>query len=51
MVLCNDQVTGRFDKELIDVLPKSVKFVSHNGAGYDQIDVDACTARGCHSLT
>ncbi|KAM0323177.1 hypothetical protein ACHAQA_009027 [Verticillium albo-atrum] len=38
-------VAGRFDKELIDHLPKSLKFICHNGAGYDQIDVDACAAR------
>jgi glyoxylate reductase len=38
--------TGRFDKELVDALPSSVKSVSHNGAGYDQIDVPACTAKG-----
>ncbi|ORX40956.1 putative 2-hydroxyacid dehydrogenase [Kockovaella imperatae] len=37
---------GNFDKELIDALPKSVKYVCHNGAGYDTVDVDACTARG-----
>ncbi|KIH92439.1 D-3-phosphoglycerate dehydrogenase [Sporothrix brasiliensis 5110] len=39
-------ITGRFDQELVSHLPPSVKFVSHNGAGYDQIDVSACTARG-----
>lgn len=37
--------TGRFDAELVSHLPPSVKFISHNGAGYDQIDVAACTAR------
>ena len=26
-------------------LPPSLKFICHNGAGYDQIDVDACSAR------
>lgn len=40
------QLTGLFDKELIDALPASVKAISHNGAGYDQIDVEAATARG-----
>lgn len=39
-------ITGRFDAELVSHLPASVKFLSHNGAGYDQIDVAACTARG-----
>ncbi|RLV92991.1 Glyoxylate reductase 1 [Spathaspora sp. JA1] len=38
--------TGRFDEELASHLPHSVVSVSHNGAGYDQIDVDAFTARG-----
>jgi len=26
-------------------LPKSLKYICHNGAGYDNIDVEACTAR------
>jgi len=34
-----------FDEELLAVLPKSMKFLAHNGAGYDQIDVHACSAR------
>ncbi|CAK7201486.1 hypothetical protein SEUCBS139899_004191 [Sporothrix eucalyptigena] len=38
--------TGRFDEELVAHLPPSVQFLSHNGAGYDQIDVHACTKRG-----
>ncbi|ODV91545.1 hypothetical protein CANCADRAFT_72592 [Tortispora caseinolytica NRRL Y-17796] len=38
--------TGLFDKELIDHFPPSLKFIAHHGAGYDQIDVDACTAKG-----
>lgn len=37
------QITGRFDAELIAHLPSSVKFISHNGAGYDQIDVQPCS--------
>jgi hypothetical protein len=24
-------ITGRFDEELVEVLPKSVRFVCHNG--------------------
>ncbi|KAF2200767.1 D-isomer-specific 2-hydroxyacid dehydrogenase-like protein [Delitschia confertaspora ATCC 74209] len=40
------KVTGPFNKELIDVLPSSLKFICHNGAGYDNIDIDACTRRG-----
>lgn len=26
-------------------LPKSVQYLCHNGAGYDQIDIEACTKR------
>lgn len=37
--------TGKFDQELIDALPASVRFLAHNGAGYDNIDVAACTQR------
>lgn len=39
------QVVGRFDEEFISRLPPSLRFICHNGAGYDQIDVDACKAR------
>ncbi|KAI9837928.1 MAG: hypothetical protein M1837_002667 [Sclerophora amabilis] len=39
-------ITGRFDEELISSLPSSLKFISHNGAGYDQVDVASCTKRG-----
>lgn len=38
-------ITGRFDKELCDALPKSWRFLSHCGAGYDQIDAEACSNR------
>ncbi|KAJ3539903.1 hypothetical protein NM208_g5299 [Fusarium decemcellulare] len=38
-------VAGKFDKEFIDQLPTSLKFICHTGAGYDQIDVDACARR------
>lgn len=30
----------------MDALPKSVRFVCHTGAGYDQVDANACTGRG-----
>ncbi|KAL8854781.1 MAG: hypothetical protein Q9221_000287 [Calogaya cf. arnoldii] len=40
------ELTGRFDQELIDLLPRTLKFISHNGAGYDQIDAEACANRG-----
>jgi glyoxylate reductase len=39
-------VAGLVDTELIDHLPSSLRFICHNGAGYDSIDVPACTARG-----
>ncbi|PFH61739.1 hypothetical protein XA68_16359 [Ophiocordyceps unilateralis] len=38
-------LTGRIDGPLLDALPRSLKFVCHNGAGYDQVDIAACTAR------
>lgn len=37
-------ITGLIDEELVPLLPKSLRFIAHNGAGYDQIDVHACTA-------
>ncbi|OCK83059.1 hypothetical protein K432DRAFT_379826 [Lepidopterella palustris CBS 459.81] len=39
-------ITGLFDEELVKVLPESLRFICHNGAGYDQVDVQACTDRG-----
>ncbi|CAK7565857.1 MAG: hypothetical protein SEPTF4163_003787 [Sporothrix epigloea] len=39
-------VTGPIDKELLAVLPSSLRFICHTGAGYDQIDIAACSARG-----
>jgi glyoxylate reductase len=39
-------ITGRVDTELVKALPASLRFICHNGAGYDQIDVAACRARG-----
>ncbi|KAK9468306.1 D-isomer specific 2-hydroxyacid dehydrogenase [Lipomyces arxii] len=41
-------ITGRFDAELIKNLPSTFKYICHNGAGYDQIDVGPCTAAGIH---
>lgn len=38
-------ITGRVDAELVASLPASLRFICHNGAGYDQVDVPACTAR------
>lgn len=39
-------ITGPFNKELVQHLPKSLKFITHNGAGYDNIEVSAVTERG-----
>ncbi|KAK3943245.1 Glyoxylate reductase 1 [Diplogelasinospora grovesii] len=39
-------ITGKVDDELVAVLPKSLRFICHNGAGYDQVDIPACSARG-----
>lgn len=39
---------GAFDKEIINGLPSSVKWIAHNGAGYDPVDVHACIARGIY---
>ena len=37
--LNNSKMTGPFDQDLLSHFPDSVKFICHNGAGYDQIDV------------
>ena len=39
---------GVFDKALIDALPPSIKWIAHNGAGYDPVDVHACKAKGIY---
>ncbi|KAB8237267.1 D-isomer specific 2-hydroxyacid dehydrogenase [Aspergillus alliaceus] len=38
--------TGPFDAELLSVLPGSLKYICHNGAGYDNVDVKGCTEKG-----
>jgi glyoxylate reductase len=38
------KITGRFDEEVLTVMPTSLKFICHGGAGYDSIDVAACSA-------
>ncbi|WFC93393.1 glyoxylate reductase [Malassezia brasiliensis] len=40
------RITGRFDQELVDKLPDTLKFIVHNGAGYDQLDIPALTSKG-----
>ena len=37
---------GVFDKEIISALATSVKWIAHNGAGYDQIDIHQCRVKG-----
>ncbi|KAI0302364.1 D-isomer specific 2-hydroxyacid dehydrogenase [Multifurca ochricompacta] len=37
---------GVFDRALIEALPPDVRWIAHNGAGYDQIDVNACKEKG-----
>lgn len=39
---------GVFDKEIVDALAETgtVKWIAHNGAGYDQIDVFRCAEKG-----
>jgi glyoxylate reductase len=37
---------GTFDQELIAALPRGIRWIAQNGAGYDQIDVQACKEKG-----
>lgn len=37
---------GRWDRELIDLLPEGLKVYSSAGAGYDWVDVDVLAERG-----
>ncbi|KAK0494744.1 D-isomer specific 2-hydroxyacid dehydrogenase [Armillaria luteobubalina] len=37
-----------FDKELIDHLPPTVKWIATNSAGYDSLDVEALKAKGIY---
>ncbi|KAH8428143.1 D-mandelate dehydrogenase-like dehydrogenase [Aspergillus melleus] len=38
-------ITGLVDEEIVNALPSSLKYLAHCGAGYDQVDVHACSAR------
>lgn len=38
-------ITGRIDEEVVNALPKSMKYLAHCGAGYDQVDIQACSSR------
>ena len=37
---------GVFDADIIAALAPNVKWIAHNGAGYDQIDIAACKKHG-----
>lgn len=37
---------GKYDAELLNQLPKSLKYICWHGAGYDPVDVAAATQRG-----
>ncbi|KAF2094657.1 hypothetical protein NA57DRAFT_45540 [Rhizodiscina lignyota] len=39
-------ITGQIDKDLVPHFPESLKFICNNGAGYDQVDIPACSSRG-----
>ncbi|KAJ5247382.1 NAD-dependent D-isomer specific 2-hydroxyacid dehydrogenase, partial [Penicillium chermesinum] len=41
----SNKITGNFDEEILSVLPKSLRYICHNGAGYDNIDIAGCSQR------
>ncbi|KAL8737315.1 MAG: hypothetical protein Q9181_001806 [Wetmoreana brouardii] len=42
-------ITGRIEGEVVKALAGAgVRFIAHNGAGYDQIDVPTCTTHHIH---
>lgn len=43
--LNNTEYTGRFDRELVSALPKSLRYICHNGAGYDNVEPEALLQR------
>ncbi|OJJ34999.1 hypothetical protein ASPWEDRAFT_40137 [Aspergillus wentii DTO 134E9] len=42
----SNKYTGPFDAEMLSVLPSSLKYICHNGAGYDNIDISGCSQKG-----
>ncbi|USW57703.1 Putative D-isomer specific 2-hydroxyacid dehydrogenase, catalytic domain-containing protein [Septoria linicola] len=44
--LCEVVLTGKFDDELLEALPESVRYICNIGAGVDSIDLQACKRRG-----
>ncbi|KAI4280356.1 MAG: hypothetical protein L6R38_004539 [Xanthoria sp. 2 TBL-2021] len=42
-------ITGRIEGEVVKALAEAgVRFIAHNGAGYDQIDIPTCTTHKIH---
>ncbi|KAJ5203104.1 hypothetical protein N7449_005183 [Penicillium cf. viridicatum] len=41
---CKD---GKLDGEILNVLPSSLRYITHCGAGYDQVDVHAVDVHAC----
>lgn len=41
---------GIFDKQIIEAIAPTVKWIAHNGAGYDQIDVAECKSKGGYTF-
>ncbi|CAL8583307.1 glyoxylate reductase [Xanthoria parietina] len=42
-------ITGRIEGEIVKTLAEAgVRFIAHNGAGYDQIDIPTCTSHKIH---
>ncbi|KAG0199536.1 hypothetical protein BGX28_007232 [Mortierella sp. GBA30] len=37
---------GKFDQELVSVLPESISIIALAKAGHDVVDIEACTAKG-----
>ncbi|KAI9479548.1 D-isomer specific 2-hydroxyacid dehydrogenase [Zychaea mexicana] len=46
VVMIGNSTVGPYDKEFVDNLPSGVKLITYHAAGYDGLDVEACTARG-----
>jgi len=42
----SSNIIGPFDREIITAISSSVKWVAHNGAGYDNVDVQALIDNG-----
>ncbi|SNX82777.1 related to 2-hydroxyacid dehydrogenase [Melanopsichium pennsylvanicum] len=40
------KITGRFDEHLVSQLPQTLRYIVHNGAGYDQLDIQALSQKG-----